>query len=55
MTAPTDVRRIDVDYLARVEGEGSMRVRVVDGVVEDVEFGIFEPPRFFEAFMRGRM
>ncbi|HSF87253.1 MAG TPA: Ni/Fe hydrogenase subunit alpha [Acidimicrobiia bacterium] len=49
------VRRIDVDYLARVEGEGSMKVRVVDGVVEDVEFGIFEPPRFFEAFMRGRM
>jgi sulfhydrogenase subunit alpha len=48
-------RRINVDYLARVEGEGSMKVLVVDGVVEDVEFGIFEPPRFFEAFMRGRM
>ncbi len=55
MTGQTGTRRIDVDYLARVEGEGSMKVRVVDGVVEDVEFGIFEPPRFFEAFMRGRM
>ncbi len=48
-------RRIDVDYLARVEGEGALSVRVVDGVVEEVEFGIFEPPRFFEAFLRGRM
>ncbi len=55
MTPDDGVRRIDVDYLARVEGEGSLKVRVVDGVVDDVEFGIFEPPRFFEAFMRGRM
>jgi coenzyme F420-reducing hydrogenase alpha subunit len=47
-------RRIDVDYLARVEGEGAMHVTVVDGVIEDVEFSIFEPPRFFEAFMVGR-
>ncbi|MDJ0959300.1 MAG: Ni/Fe hydrogenase subunit alpha [Acidimicrobiia bacterium] len=50
----SETRRIDVDYLARVEGEGEMHVTVVDGVVEDVEFGIFEPPRYFEAFMRGR-
>jgi sulfhydrogenase subunit alpha len=50
----TNVRKVDVDYLARVEGEGSMKVRVVDGVIEDVEFGIFEPPRFFEAFLEGR-
>jgi len=47
-------REISVDYLARVEGEGSMRVKVVDGVIEDVEFSIFEPPRFFEAFLLGR-
>jgi coenzyme F420-reducing hydrogenase alpha subunit len=49
-----ETRRIDVDYLARVEGEGEMHVTVVDGIVEEVEFGIFEPPRYFEAFMRGR-
>ena len=55
MTSESGTRRIDVDYLARVEGEGSMTVKVVDGVIEDVQFGIFEPPRFFEAFMRGRM
>ena len=50
----TDTRQISVDYLARVEGEGSMRVKVVDDVIEDVEFSIFEPPRFFEAFLVGR-
>jgi len=56
MTNPANpVRRIDVDYLARVEGEGEMHVEVIDGKIEKVEFGIFEPPRFFEAFMRGRM
>ncbi|MGB9591139.1 MAG: Ni/Fe hydrogenase subunit alpha [Candidatus Kryptoniota bacterium] len=45
---------IKVDYLARVEGEGSMFVRVKDGEVSDFKFKIFEPPRFFEAFLRGR-
>jgi coenzyme F420-reducing hydrogenase alpha subunit len=45
---------IKVDYLARVEGEGAMRVRIKDGEVADVELKIFEPPRFFEAFLRGR-
>jgi coenzyme F420-reducing hydrogenase alpha subunit len=50
----SNVRRVDVEYLARVEGEGSMHVKVVDGVIEEVEFGIFEPPRFFEAFLEGR-
>jgi len=40
--------------LARVEGEGALHVRVRDGVVEDVRLRIYEPPRFFEAFLRGR-
>ncbi len=48
-------RTIAVDYLARVEGEGSLRVRVSEGRVDDVQLQIFEPPRFFEAFLRGRM
>jgi coenzyme F420-reducing hydrogenase alpha subunit len=47
-------RTIKTDYLARVEGEGAMSVRLVDGKVEDVELRIFEPPRFFEALLRGR-
>jgi coenzyme F420-reducing hydrogenase alpha subunit len=47
-------RTIRTDYLARVEGEGAMTVKLRDGEVEDVELRIFEPPRFFEAFLRGR-
>jgi sulfhydrogenase subunit alpha len=47
-------KTIKVDYLARVEGEGSMTVVVRDGKIESAEFNIFEPPRFFEAFLRGR-
>ncbi len=47
-------RVIKTDYLARVEGEGAMTVRLQDGVVEHVELRIFEPPRFFEALLRGR-
>ena len=43
-----------VDTLARVEGEGGMHVVLKDGLVTDVELRIFEPPRFFEAFLRGR-
>ena len=45
---------IKVDYLARVEGEGALLVRVKNNKVSDVKFRIFEPPRFFEAFLRGR-
>lgn len=45
---------IKVDYLARVEGEGALYVRVKAGKVTDVKLKIFEPPRFFEAFLRGR-
>jgi sulfhydrogenase subunit alpha len=48
-------RTIVVDYLARVEGEGSLHVKLQDGRVDHVELRIFEPPRFFEAFLRGRM
>ena len=47
-------RTIKTDYLARVEGEGAMRVEVRDGEVTDVKLKIYEPPRFFEAFLRGR-
>lgn len=47
-------RVVKVNYLARVEGEGAMYVKIKDNKVEDVKFKIFEPPRFFEAFLRGR-
>jgi coenzyme F420-reducing hydrogenase alpha subunit len=45
---------IRTDVLARVEGEGAMLVEIADGQVENVELRIYEPPRFFEAFLRGR-
>jgi coenzyme F420-reducing hydrogenase alpha subunit len=45
---------IKVDYLARVEGEGALYIKVKAGAVEEVRLKIFEPPRFFEAFLRGR-
>jgi coenzyme F420-reducing hydrogenase alpha subunit len=47
-------KTIRTDYLARVEGEGAMLVKIKDGRVEDVKLRIYEPPRFFEAFLRGR-
>ena len=49
-----NTRTIAVDLVARVEGEGALRVTVKDGTVQDVELRIFEPPRFFEAFLQGR-
>ena len=50
----SETREIRTDYLARVEGEGAMLVRIRDGALEEVQFKIFEPPRFFEALLRGR-
>jgi sulfhydrogenase subunit alpha len=47
-------RTIKVDVLARVEGEGALRLVIEDGKLRDAELRIFEPPRFFEAFLRGR-
>ncbi len=47
-------RTIKVEYLARVEGEGGLTIRVRDRDVVGVELRIFEPPRFFEAILRGR-
>jgi len=49
-----NTRTIKVDYLTRVEGEGALRLRIRGDRVEAAELRIFEPPRFFEAFLRGR-
>ncbi len=48
------IRTFDVSTLARVEGQGALRVRIDDGRVEIAEFNIYEPPRFFERLLRGR-
>ncbi len=47
-------RTIRVNYLARVEGEGALHISLRDGQIADLRLEIFEPPRFFEAFLRGR-
>jgi coenzyme F420-reducing hydrogenase alpha subunit len=47
-------RTIEVRYLARVEGEGSLHLKIRDRRVQEAKLRIFEPPRFFEAFLRGR-
>jgi sulfhydrogenase subunit alpha len=47
-------KNIKVKYLARVEGEGALDIRIKDDTVTRVQLKIFEPPRFFEAFLRGR-
>ena len=47
-------RTIEVDVLARVEGEGALTL-VLDGeAVVEAKLRLFEPPRLFEALMRGR-
>lgn len=47
-------REIKVDYLARVEGEGSLDLIALDGHLREIKLSIFEPPRLFEAFLVNR-
>ena len=47
-------RTIEVDELARVEGQGSLTIKLEGDRATEVRLGIFEPPRFFEALLRGR-
>ena len=56
MTTRTSTQRrtIKVDYMARVEGEGALDIVVDNGQITHLQLRIFEPPRFFEAFLQGR-
>lgn len=45
---------IEVPALARVEGEGGLFIGVQDGKITEIRVDIYEPPRFFEGFLRGR-
>jgi len=47
-------RTVEVNALARVEGEGALTISIADDQVTDVQLRIFEPPRFFEGFLEGR-
>jgi coenzyme F420-reducing hydrogenase alpha subunit len=54
MSGDKRTRTIRTDYLARVEGEGAMYVKLEGREISEVKLRIYEPPRFFEAFLRGR-
>ena len=56
MTASTarTANTIEVPALARVEGEGGLYIGVQDGKITEIRVDIYEPPRFFEGFLRGR-
>lgn len=45
---------IKIDYLPRVEGEGGIAIEIKDGRITRLHFKIFEAPRFFESFLKGR-
>jgi sulfhydrogenase subunit alpha len=45
---------VDTGPLARVEGEGSLLIESEGDRVVDVRLNIFEPPRYYEAFLQGR-
>ena len=45
---------IKVHHLTRVEGHGNIVVNMKDGILEKAHLSIVEPPRFFEAMLKGR-
>lgn len=47
-------RKIKVETLTRVEGEGGLFIRMRGDTIEEVRLEIYEPPRLFEALLRGR-
>lgn len=46
--------KINIDYIARVEGEGSVKFEIRAGKLSSLKLNIWEPPRFFEGFLKGR-
>lgn len=48
-------RRIYVDYIARTEGDGAIDIVIgPNGELKKARWEVWEPPRFFEAFLIGR-
>ncbi len=49
------IKTIELNYIARVEGRGALNINISkDGKINNLQFRIHEPPRFFEAFLVGR-
>jgi coenzyme F420-reducing hydrogenase alpha subunit len=53
-TAPGAEREFRVGYLTRVEGEGTLQLRVRGSEVVEARLKIFEAPRYFERLVVGR-
>jgi sulfhydrogenase subunit alpha len=53
--AATGEHNFEVVGIARVEGEGTLRLRITDGEVAEARLSIFEAPRYFEKLVVGRM
>ncbi len=49
-----DRREVKVNYMARVEGETALDITINGNEVEDLQLKLYEPPRFFQAFLIGR-
>jgi len=48
------MKTIEVPALARVEGEGGLYIGLENGKAVEIRLDIYEPPRFFEGFLRDR-
>ncbi|MFN2443549.1 MAG: Ni/Fe hydrogenase subunit alpha [Thermoanaerobaculia bacterium] len=53
MTTVT-TRLLELSPMSRVEGAGAIRMKIEGDQVREIALDILEPPRFFEAFVRGR-
>jgi coenzyme F420-reducing hydrogenase alpha subunit len=51
---PTGEHTFEVVGIARVEGEGTLKLRISDGDVIEASLSIFEAPRYFEKLVVGR-
>jgi coenzyme F420-reducing hydrogenase alpha subunit len=49
-----ETKVLSVDAIGRVEGLSALHLTVTDGRVGEARLQIYEPPRFFESFLRGR-
>jgi len=47
-------KKVEVCYIARVEGQGTINVEVTSSGDTSAQFAVFEPIRLFEAFLVGR-
>ncbi|OYT62801.1 MAG: Ni/Fe hydrogenase subunit alpha [Thermofilum sp. ex4484_15] len=47
-------KRLEVPYISRVEGKGTLEITIKGSEIEELKLRIFEAPRFIEAILVGR-